>query len=104
MTIKELQEQVERLYTDYDKVVTGKNQSKETLLIHLVEEVGELARQYVNQEHRKEKYDEEEVKNAIGDILINTLHLSEALGVDAETVVQEIMREDKHTLASKKQD
>jgi len=98
MTIKELQKQVGELYRKYDLVLGGKPQSKETLFIHLVEEVGELARQYVNQEQRKEKYDAEEVKDAIGDILINTLYLAEVLGVDSESVTQGIMKEDKKAL------
>ena len=101
MTLRELQKQIKDLYTEYDRVLMNKPQSKEILFIHLVEEVGELAAQYVNQEHRKEKYSQEEVKNAIGDILIDALYLAEVLGVDSEPVIQKIIEEDRKTLQTK---
>ena len=40
--------------------------SEKLNFIHLVEEVGELTRQYVTKEKRKDQYDTKEVDNAIG--------------------------------------
>ena len=69
--------------------------TKEKAFTHLVEEVGELARQYVNKEVRKEGYDENEVKDAIGDILIQTVELAHLHGLDIEETVLKIIEEEQ---------
>jgi|SRR3990167_10069929 len=102
MTIKELQEQINEMMTEYDKVILDKPQTKEMLFIHLVEEVGELARQYVNQEHRKSEYDQAEVADGIGDILINTIQLANVLNIDVEPLLKEIIETNNKETASKK--
>ena len=102
MTIKELQGQINEMMTKYDKVILDKPQSKQMLFIHLVEEVGELARQYVNQEHRKSEYDKAEVADGIGDILINTIQLANVLHIDIESLLQEIIETNNKEATSKR--
>jgi len=69
--------------------------TKQKTFTHLIEEIGELARQYVNQETRKERYDEKEVENAIGDIFIQLTKLAQLHGLDIEETVLKIIEEEK---------
>ena len=69
--------------------------TKEKTFTHLIEEIGELARQYVNQETRKERYDEKEVENAIGDIFIQLTRLAHLHGLDVEETVLKIIKEER---------
>jgi len=69
--------------------------TKQKTFTHLIEEIGELARQYVNQETRKERYDEKEVKNAIGDIFIQLTRLAQLHGLDIEETVMEIIKKEQ---------
>ena len=72
--------------------------SEQETFNHLVEEIGELARQYVNQESRKEEYNEEEIKDAIGDILMQTIKLAHLRGLDIEETVLEIIEKEQKLL------
>ena len=69
--------------------------TKQKTFIHLIEEIGELARQYVNQETRKERYDEKEVENAIGDIFIQLTRLARLHGLDIEETVLKIIKKEQ---------
>jgi len=63
-----------------------------------VEEVGELAREYVNKESRKEKFSEKELNNAIGDTVMQLIKLASLRGLDIENLVLEIIDEEQDAL------
>jgi len=65
--------------------------SRNDVFIHLTEEVGELAAQYVSERERPEKYSKEEVENALGDIIMMTFRLADFHGLDMEQVLQKIV-------------
>ena len=55
--------------------------SEQVTFVHLVEEVGELAREYVNKESRKDKFSDDELNNAIGDALMQLIKLAQLRNV-----------------------
>ena len=94
MEVKEFQKRIVKFVQSWDKKrsFTANEQSAFT---HLVEEVGELARQYVNKEQRKDQYSQEEVDDAIGDILMQIVRLGDLRGLDIEEVVKKIIKEEQ---------
>ena len=61
---------------------------------HLVEEVGELAREFVNRDIRKDKFSDKEYDNSIGDILVMIVVLAELRGIKIEKLILDIIKED----------
>lgn len=97
MQVKEFQQKITEFAEKWDK--KRKVTPTEKLnFIHLVEEVGELATQYVNQEKRKDQYNEAELENAIGDILMQVVELAHLRGLDIEEVVTKIIEEEAYRL------
>lgn len=66
--------------------------------IHLTEEVGELAQQYVSQKIRKEKFSEDKLNNAIVDVLMQTVTLAHQRNLDIEDMVVKTIREEERLL------
>ena len=97
MQVKEFQQKIAEFTEKWDKK-RNVTPSEKLNFIHLVEEVGELATQYVNQEKRKDQYDEKEVENAIGDILMQVVELAHLRGLDIEEVVTNIIKEETHRI------
>ena len=96
MEVKDLQNKIIELVSKWDKkreVVT----SEQEAFTHLIEEVGELARQYVNLQQRKKLYDKKEVEDAIGDILVMVVKLAHIRGLDIEELILKNIKEgEKH--------
>ncbi len=65
---------------------------------HVVEEVGELAREYVNKELRKERFSEEELNNAIGDAVMQLIELASLRNLDVENLILKIINEEQDDL------
>lgn len=66
-------------------------------IVLMTEELGELARAYKNSDKKnaKEINNKEEIVDAIGDLMVYCLGLSEMLGVDAEEVLKKIVENNK---------
>ena len=97
MEVKDFQNKIVEFMAAWDKkrkVVPN----EQVTFIHLVEEVGELAREYVNKEKRKEDYSEEELTNAIGDIFMQLVKLANLRGLDIEKVILQIIEEEQELL------
>ncbi|MBI2546794.1 hypothetical protein HYV81_06470 [Candidatus Woesearchaeota archaeon] len=60
------------------------NPTPELSYIHLTEEMGEIARQLSNKQMRSELYDEENLKEEIVDVLLETLILAKLCNVDLD--------------------
>ena len=97
MQVKEFQEKITKFVEKWDKK-RNVTPSEKLNFIHLVEEVGELATQYVNQEKRKDQYDEKEVDDAIGDIIMQVVELAHLRGLDIEEIVNKIIEEESPRL------
>lgn len=90
MEVKELQQKILELEAKWNKK-RNYIPTEQTLFNHLVEEVGELAQQYVNQDQRKDKYSKEELENALGDIMIIVVELAALRGLDVEEILTKII-------------
>lgn len=62
----------------------GAEMTAETSYIHLTEEMGEIARQIFNKKLRPDMFDEENMKEEIVDVILESLILAEICGVDLE--------------------
>ncbi len=94
MNVKEFQNQILEFLSKWDKK-RNDIPTRQKTFDHLIEEIGELARQYVNEETRKERYNEKEIENAIGDIFIQLVRLANLHGLDIEQTVLKIIEEEK---------
>lgn len=98
MEVKEFQKKIVAFADKWDQKrhVTPNTHSN---FIHLVEEIGELAREYVSQEKRQETYSKEKLENAIGDILLQTVELAHLHGLDIEELVMKILKDEEQRVA-----
>ncbi len=84
MELEKLQERIvnfARKRTElHNKKITA-----ELSYIHLMEEMGEIARQLFSKDIRPEKYDEDNLKEEIVDVILECLILADVLDVDLET-------------------
>ena len=97
MEVKDFQNKI----IEYDDKWNRKRKSvpnEQTVFNHLVEEVGELARQYVNRETRKDLYDEKEIEDTIGDMLVLLVQLADLRGLDIEEVILNVIKEGEKRL------
>ncbi|MFA5355121.1 MAG: MazG nucleotide pyrophosphohydrolase domain-containing protein [Candidatus Paceibacterota bacterium] len=94
MTVKEFQSKIIEFLSKWDKKRKNTPDIQKTFN-HLIEEIGELSRQYVNKGTGRGKYDEKEVENAIGDIFIQLVMLANLHGLDVEKIVSRIIKEEE---------
>ena len=97
MEVKELQKKIISFIAQWDKKRNDES-TEEKRFIHLVEEIGELATQYVNKETRPDQYKPEEVENAIGDSIMQLIKLADLRGLDVETILTKIIEEEQKLL------
>lgn len=101
MEVKELQIKIKKLMADWDKV-KKKKYTSELAFEHLVEEVGELARELINKKRRHFRYSEKKLIDAIGDILIYTILLASLKKVDIERLILDIIKQDRKRMTKLK--
>ncbi len=96
MDLKQFQNEVKELF---DKISEKRNfeHTKEEIFVHLIEEIGELARQITNEKVRKDKFDLENVKEEIADSILFLTCLASRYGAD----IEEILRKDIEKLKTK---
>lgn len=84
MEIKEAQEKAHKIIEDYNKKHSLEH-NKETVFHHLIEEIGELAREIYNEkaDWRKE-FNKEKMAEEIIDVLIQLLNLAKDYDIDIE--------------------
>ena len=71
----------------------GVTPTAEDIFIHLTEEIGELAREYVNKKERPGDYSAEKLEDSVGDALMQLVRLADIHNLDIEKVVKKIIRE-----------
>jgi NTP pyrophosphatase (non-canonical NTP hydrolase) len=94
MEVKKLQRKIEKFWEEVDRL-KEKKYTPEMAFIHLVEEVGELAREFVNKERRHEKYSKENLIDAIADIFIVAFILASLYKLDVEKLLLKTLNESK---------
>lgn len=82
MEIKKFQNEVVRAFEEIAKVPNRKGHTKQSAVIHLVEEIGEIARQVTNEYHRPEKFDKENLSEELADTMMFIVFLANLYDVD----------------------
>ena len=100
MEVKEFQEKIVAYCKEWEKYRNIKHTEQNTFN-HLVEEMGELASQFVNRDKKRREFDDNEFDNAIGDILIHLVCLANLRGLSIEQLINEIIKEDSKRLLEK---
>jgi NTP pyrophosphatase (non-canonical NTP hydrolase) len=97
MEIKNFQNKISEFVLAWDKKRNAQP-SEQLTFNHIVEEIGELAREYVSQESRKDKFKKEELDNAIGDSLMQLVTLASLRGLDIENLILDIIKNEQSSL------
>ncbi len=100
MEVDKFQEEIAKFIKMWEKK-QGFPHSEQTTFNHIVEEVGELAREFVSRDIRKDKFSDEEFDNAIGDSLIHLIALAELRGIKIEKLIMDIVDEDRKRFLNK---
>jgi len=97
MEVKEFQRKIVEFTAAWDRK-RNVSPNEQLTFTHIVEEIGELAREYVNKESRKDRFSEKEIENAIGDAFMQIVKLAHLRGLDVEEVVLKIIEEEQKLL------
>lgn len=88
MEIKEFKEQVLRTFSEMDKLPNRRKHTKQSAVIHLVEEIGEIARQVTSEYHRPEKFNKDNLGTELADTMMFIVLLSELYNIDISKEMQ----------------
>ena len=92
VTIKEFQQQAVELIKQIDDKHRGQH-DKETTIIHLTEELGEIARQIYNEKIGRDKLDKENMKEEIADCMLLLAQLAHTCDIDIEESIDNKIQE-----------
>jgi len=81
MDIKEIQRKVIEVGKKRQEIKNYKI-TEELCLIHLMEEVGELAGQLYNKKARREKFNKENLKEEVCDVILESMILADLLNIN----------------------
>lgn len=87
MEIKELQKQAEEIVNKIDNKLEFTHDNKNTIL-HLTEELGEISRQILNPELKRQKADIGNLKEEIADVILLLCKLANNNNIDIEESVK----------------
>ncbi len=82
MDIKVFQREILDVFAQFDKLPNRRPHTKQSAVIHLVEEIGEIARQATNEYHRPEKFDKENFGPELADVMMFIVLLAKLYEVD----------------------
>lgn len=96
MEIKDFEKQMLKVFSEMSSMSNRKEHTKQSLLIHMVEEVGEIARQLTNEYHRPEKFDKANLGEELADVMMFIVLLAHYYGVDlSEEMEKSVLRVEK---------
>ncbi len=87
MNIKEFQQEVKKVFEIFSKTKNTKMDS-EHLFIHLVEEIGEIARELVNEKIGRSETRKEKIAEEIADAIIFLVAIADYYGIDIEKILE----------------
>ncbi len=82
MDIETYQKEILDAFSKIDKMPNRRPHTKQSAVIHLMEEIGEIARQVTNEYHRPEKFDKENFGSELADILMFIVLLAKQYNID----------------------
>jgi len=88
MNINKFQEEVIRTFSEMDKMPNIKVHTGQSAVIHLVEEVGEIARQITNEYHRPEKFSKENLGEELADLMMFIVLLAKIYNINISEEMQ----------------
>ncbi len=97
MEINELQKLVTVIVKKLDAKYPGKHDS-DTTIIHLIEELGELASQIYNKKYGRERVNQELLESGFCDCIILLLQLANTHEVNVENAISKKLKKIKKSL------
>lgn len=89
MQIKEFQKGILEVFREMDKLPNRTEHTKQSAMIHLMEEVGEIARHLTNEYHRPEKFKKEELGSELADTLMFIVVLAKLYEINLSKEMEE---------------
>lgn len=86
MDLKELQQKTEEIINSIDKKLSTEHTDNITI-IHLMEELGEIARQMNNKNIRKIEQDKDNLEEEISDVMLLTTKLANNNNINLEKAI-----------------
>ncbi len=83
MDIKTFQKEVKELFNKISNK-RKKKHTEEEIFIHLIEEIGEIARQLTNKKIREEKFDHKNLEGEISDSILFLTYLASLYKINLE--------------------
>ena len=99
MDIKQFQKEILEVFPQMDEMPNRRKHTKQSALIHLMEEIGEIARQVTSEFHRPEKFDKENLGTELADTLMFIVVLAQLYDVDLSKEMQESISRVKRKIA-----
>ena len=99
MEIKQFQKEILDVFSQMDKMPNRKEHTKQSALIHLVEEIGEIARQVTNEYHRPEKFNKENLSSELADSLMFIVLIADLYKIDLSNEMKESIERVKNKIA-----
>jgi NTP pyrophosphatase (non-canonical NTP hydrolase) len=99
MDIKQFQKEILEVFSEMDKMPNRREHTKQSALIHLMEEIGEIARQVTSEYHRPEKFDKENLGTELADTLMFIVVLAQFYDVDLSKEMKESISRVKKKIA-----
>jgi NTP pyrophosphatase (non-canonical NTP hydrolase) len=82
MEIKDFQEKVLASFSEVAKAPNRRPHTKQSAIIHLTEELGEIARQVNNEFHRPEKFNKENLGEELADLMMFIAVIADLYDID----------------------
>ncbi|MBW2966843.1 hypothetical protein KY342_07100 [Candidatus Woesearchaeota archaeon] len=89
MDITKFQQEIMRVFSEMDKMPNRRAHTKQSAVVHLVEEVGEVARHITNEYHRPERFNTKELGTELADTLMFIVLLAKMYNIDLSKEMQE---------------
>ena len=99
MDIKQFQKEILEVFSQMDKMPHRREHTKQSALIHLMEEIGEIARQVTSEYHRPEKFSKENLGTELADTLMFIVLLAQLYDVDISKEMEESISRVKKKIA-----
>lgn len=87
MEIKELQKRAEEIINEIDSKL-GFTHDNKNLILHLTEELGEISRQILNPELKRQEMNTENLKEEIADVMLLLSKLANNNQIDIEEAIE----------------
>ena len=92
MDIRNFQDEVVRVFDEIGKAPNRKEHTKQSAVIHLVEEIGEIARQVTNEYHRPEKFSKENLSEELADALMFIVFLAKQYDIEISGEMEKVVK------------